>query len=192
MCQAYCPSLVVLFRLPGIQLLQTRHFRGSSGLLWFRPGTLSIAGQSGGKHLFFFFAKTPRFPKRATHTRTRSVKEVRKRRAGFDVYLFLWGSTLTTSLPGWLTTAPSPVIPKVPDTPPHAGLEHPLPKGHVRHAVPHKSADLDGGGGWILRQQFFPQHVRARVGTHLDEEEDEGERQVVQLQRRVQGEPDGA
>ena len=41
---------------------------------------------------FFFFAKTPRFPKRATHTRTRSVKEVRKRRAGFDVYLFLWGS----------------------------------------------------------------------------------------------------
>lgn len=32
----------------------------------------------------------------------------------------------------------------------------------------------------------------ARVGTHLDEEEDEGERQVVQLQRRVQGEPDGA
>ena len=38
----------------------------------------------------------------------------------------------------------------------------------------------------------FPQHVRARVGTHLDEEEDEGERQVVQLQRRVQGEPDGA
>ena len=108
-------------------------------------------------------AKTPHFPTGATHTRTWSVKEVRKRRAGFDVYLFLWGSTLTTSLPGWLTTAPSPVIPKVPDTPPHAGLEHPLPKGHVRHAVPHKSADLDGGGGWILRQQFFPQHVRARA-----------------------------
>ena len=70
LCQAYCPSLVVLFRLPGIQLLQTRHFRGSSGLLWFRPGTLSIAGQSGRKHLFFI-AKTPRFPKKSnTHAHT--------------------------------------------------------------------------------------------------------------------------
>ena len=191
MCQAYCPSLVVLFRLPGIQLLQTRHFRGSSGLLCFRLAPFQSLGKVAVSTCFLS-RRHHAFQKRATHTRTRSVREVRKRRAGLDVYLLLWESTLTTSLPGWLTTAPSPVIPKVPDTPPHAGLEHPLPKGHVRHAVPHKSADLDGGGGWILRQQFFPQHVRARVGTHLDEEEDEGERQVVQLQRRVQGEPDGA
>ena len=194
MCQAYCPSLVVLFRLPGIQLLQTRHFRGSSGLLWFRPGTLSIAGQSGGKHLFFFFfSRRHHAFQKEQHTRAHGPSK-RSENAGRGLMFtyFYGGQTLTTSLPGWLTTAPSPVIPKVPDTPPHAGLEHPLPKGHVRHAVPHKSADLDGGGGWILRQQFFPQHVRARVGTHLDEEEDEGERQVVQLQRRVQGEPDGA
>lgn len=142
---------------------------------------------------FFFFSRRHHAFQKEQHTRAHGPSK-RSENAGRGLMFtyFYGGQTLTTSLPGWLTTAPSPVIPKVPDTPPHAGLEHPLPKGHVRHAVPHKSADLDGGGGWILRQQFFPQHVRARVGTHLDEEEDEGERQVVQLQRRVQGEPDGA